>query len=221
MTRPLRAARGGLLTRITLLCGLLAGAVAHAETLYVSDRLTLNLRDAPSSTGGVLRPSLSSGDALEVLRRDDDSAFLEVVTEDGRQGWVHGQYLVAVPIARDRLQAAQDRIAELEGTIAAQRAELEALADGQPFGQPFGEPFGGLSDGSAHEALEAQIDGLGQRIEELKGLLAANDGRQAEPPSRVMRTMRDYWPVLGIGFFILGLAIGLILKSRPKRSAWS
>ena len=197
------------MSRIFLLCGLLAGALAHSETLYVHDRLTLNLRDAPSSAAAVLPPALTSGDAVEVLSRDADSAFLEVVTEDGRQGWVHGQYLIATPIARDRLQAAEARIAVLEGTVAAQRAELEALA------------VGGPNDALAAEALKAQIEGLGQQIEDLKGVLANSELQRTEPPPGMTRTLRDYWPVLGIGFFIIGLAIGLIIRARPKRSAWT
>ena len=197
------------MNRIVLLCGLLASAAALSETLYVSDRLTLNLRDAPSSTAGVLRPSLSSGDALEVLRRDRDSEFLEVVTEDGRQGWVHSQYVVTTPIARNRLQAAEERIAALEGTIAAQRAELEAWAAGEPGFAP------------ADEALIAQIDGLGQQMEDLKGTLTRIEARRPDSPTGMIRTLRDYWPVLGFGFFIMGLIIGLIIRSRPKRSAWS
>ena len=197
------------MSRIALLAGLLAGAVVYAETQYVSDQLTLNLRDAPSSTAGVLRPSLNSGDALEVLRRDDDSEYLEVVTEDGRQGWVHGQYLVAAPIARDRLRAAEERIAALEGTVAEQRAELEAWASSE------------LGDAPADEALKAQIDRLGQQIENLEGILAQSELRRTSPTPGMIRTLRDYWPVLGFGFFIIGLVIGLIIRSRPKRNAWS
>ncbi len=197
------------MSRIVLLCGLLVSALAHAETRYVSDTLTLNLRDAPASTAGVLPPSLSSGDAVEVLRRDPESAYLEVVTEDGRQGWLHGQYLVATPVARDRLQAAEERIAALEGTIAEQRAALDAAAGS--------EPSGALAD----EALRAQVDALGQQIEDLKGILAnVEHWRNASPPATI-RTLRDYWPVLGFGFFIIGVIIGLIIRSRPKRSAWS
>ena len=197
------------MSRIVLLCGLLASAFAYSETLYVSDQLTLNLRDAPSSTAGILRPSLSSGDALEVLRRDRDSEFLEVVTEDGRQGWVHGQYVVATPIARDRLQAAEERIAALEGTLAEQRAALEAWASGEPVVAP------------ADEALQAKIEGLGQQIEELKDIVARDATRRADSPTGMIRTLRDYWPVLGFGFFIIGLVFGFVIRFRPKRSAWS
>ena len=197
------------MSRILLLFGMLASVLATAETLYVSDRLTLNLRSGPSSTAEVLRPSLTSGDTLEVLGRDADSQFLEVVTEDGRQGWVHGQYLVATPIARDSLQAAEERIAALEETISVQRAELEAWASGE------------LGAGLAGQAVTAQIEGLGLQIEEIKGILARSETQRSDPPTGVTRTLRDYWPVLGFSFFVIGLIIGLIIRARPKRSAWS
>ena len=194
---------------IALFFALLGSAAAYSETLYVSDQLTLNLREGPSDTAAVLRPSLTSGDALEVLRRDDaGSEFLEVVTEDGRQGWVHGQYLVTTPIAQDRLQAAQERIVALEGVIAEQHAQLNALDDG------------GSGNAPADEALMAQIDGLGQQIEDLKGMLAQRDPSANGSPPGMIRTLRDYWPVLAFGFFVIGLAIGLILRARPKRDAW-
>ena len=194
--------------RIALLCALLASAVAHSETLYVSDRLTLNLREGPSSTADVLRPSLNSGDALEVVGRDDGGEFLEVVTEDGRRGWVHGQYLISTPIARDRLQAAEERIAALLDTIAAQRAELDAAGSG-------------AGHAPVDEALKAQMDGLGRQIEELKGLLARPEPKPAEQPPEMVRTLRDHWPVLGFGLFVIGLVLGLIISARPKHKAWS
>ena len=194
--------------RIALLGALLASAVSHSETLYVSDRLTLNLRDGPSSAAGVLRPSLTSGEALQVMGRDDGSEFLEVLTEDGRQGWVHGQYLTATPIARDRLQAAEERIAALLDTVAEQRAELDAAGSG-------------TGNGPADAALKAQMDGLGRQIEELTGLLARPEPKPAAPPPNMVRSLRDHWPVLGFGLFVIGLVLGLIISARPKRKAWS
>ena len=197
------------MSRIALLCWLLVSAVAHSETRYVTDQLALSLRDAPSSTAGALRPSLRSGDALEVLRRDSGSEYLEVVTEDGRRGWVHGQYLIATPIARDRLLAAEQRIAALEGIIAEQRAALDAAATGGP------------GDAPADEALKAQMEGLAQQIEGLKVVLAQSDLRRTDSPRGMIRILQDYWPVLGFGFVVLGIIIGVILRFRPKRSAWS
>lgn len=197
------------MSRIALLCGLLVSAVTYSETRYVSDQLTLNLRDAPSSAAAALRPSLTSGDLVEVLRRDADGGFLEVVTEDGRQGWVQAQYLVTTPIARDRLRAAEERIAALEGTVAEQCAEFEPATGG------------GSGDALADEALKAQIAGLAQQIEDLKAILTHGEPRRAESPPGMIRTLLDQWPVLGFGVLILVTIIGLIIRLRPKRSAWS
>ena len=62
-----------------------------AETMYVSDRLYLSLRNAPD----LEKPSvaiLPSDTKVEVLQTEDNWA--EVTLEDGRTGWVMKKFLV-------------------------------------------------------------------------------------------------------------------------------
>lgn len=77
-----------LLAFLLLLCGQATGL---AETMYVTDRLYLSLRNAPDAEQ---RPMalLASDTKVEVLETEGD--WTKVMLEDGRTGWVLKKYLV-------------------------------------------------------------------------------------------------------------------------------
>jgi len=79
-----------LLLFLVLVLVLYAKGIGHTETMYVSDRLYLSLRNAPTSDqpGLVL---LSSDTRVDVLETQDKWAWVRL--EDGRTGWVLKNYL--------------------------------------------------------------------------------------------------------------------------------
>src|SRR3954462_11102916 len=91
----------------------LMAASSVAETLYISDQLTVPLRRGPSNGHKIINAALPSGTALEVLGEDQAAGFTQVRTPNGIEGWVPTQYLANQRPARDQLATALKRIQTL------------------------------------------------------------------------------------------------------------
>jgi SH3 domain protein len=176
------------------------------------------LRRGPSNSHRILHAGLPSGTALEVLGTDDAAGFTQVRTANGTEGWIPTQFLSAQPVARDRLAAADRRVATLE-------AQVKSLRQ---------------SDGRANE-LAKQTEKLQTELaeirrisatsianyEENKQLKASNESLQkqvtqlSERVRQLERNVMLKWLLAGGGLVLLGLLIGAWVKSRPKRSSWA
>ena len=98
-----------------------ASALAESDVRYVSDEITIVLRDTPRAEGGA-RGVVSSGNRVTVLGEDAASGYVRVRTADNREGWILQRHLKTEPIARERLQRA-------EKDLAAAQAELKKLQE--------------------------------------------------------------------------------------------
>ena len=214
---------------IALLAG--AGAPTHAaaETLYISDVLTVPLRSGPSTGHRILHRGLPSGTALEVLGRDDDAGYAQVRTNGGTEGWLPLQYLVAQPIARDRLQEANRQIQRLEQTVAELRGRLGDVQEDKTEAE------------TSNSELQTRANALQLELTELKRVsasameTAAANKRLTELNARLREELDDMvseldvlrenvqqrWLIIGGGLVLLGLILGAVIKARPRRSAWS
>lgn len=217
-----------------ILFGLTGGALlspmtAAAETVYISDVLTVPLRSGPSTANRILHRGLPSGTRMEVLARDADSGFVQVRTDRGTEGWLPEQYLVSEPIARDQLAAANRRIEQLTSTVAEQRQRLETISSGKS-----------ESDQTATQ-LSSRVKELEQELSEIrrisagaiaqnetnKELTALNERLRAEVDELVATitnledNVQERWLLIGGGLVLLGLILGVAIKARPRRSAWN
>src|SRR5262245_37469901 len=114
---------------IALACLLLATA-AHAQTRYVTDKLSIELRRGPGNEFLILR-SIEAGSAVEVLEQNSDGYSRVRVADQGPEGWVLTRFLTTETSARDRLSVAErslgnarGRVSELEQQVASLTAEL-------------------------------------------------------------------------------------------------
>jgi SH3 domain protein len=89
-------------------------ALEAGQTQYVTDFQEVTLR-AGETTGHKILKMLGSGDRVEVLRTNEKSGWAQVKTPDGTVGYVLARYLMKEPGAREQLEAATKRLAELEG----------------------------------------------------------------------------------------------------------
>ncbi len=202
---------------------------AAAETMYISDSLTVPLRSGPSNSHRILHRGLPSGTALEVIERDEESGFAHIRTARGTEGWLPMQYLVAEPIARDRLEQANTRIAQLDAAEVELREQLAISGRDQRQSQ------------QTNTQLNSQITNLEAELEEIKQISKgaieehASNLRLMDLNARVREELDDLvaernalednlqqrWMLIGGGLVLLGLVLGTIIKARPRRSGWS
>jgi SH3 domain protein len=191
---------------------------ASAATMYVSDQFTVPLRRGPSSSHKILHAGLPSGTALEVISEDAAAGFTQVRTSNGTEGWIPTQYLSPQPIARDRLAAADRRIDTLE-------AQLKGLRQSDSRANELGKQTEKLQADLA-EVRRISATSIAN-YEENKQLKASNETLQqqvtqlSERVRQLERNVMLRWMLGGGGLVLLGLLIGALIKSRPKRSSWA
>jgi len=93
---------------------LLPSGAANAETVYVSDRLVVGVRELPDGTTPSIA-NLKSDDAVELLAEGD--IFFQVKMADGTEGFIKKQYLT-------RQQPKALKIASLEKQLAREKKQL-------------------------------------------------------------------------------------------------
>jgi len=215
-----------------LLCALafsLGSAVATAETVYISDALTVPLRSGPSNAYRILHRGLPSGTKMEVLGRDEESGFTQIRTSRGTEGWIPTQYLVNEPIARERLIVANREIQRLNGLMKKQESQLGSLNREKGEAQQSSSglqrevttlekelaDIKQISAGAIEEhATNQRLTELNERLRnEVAGLVRERDALQDNAQQR--------WLMIGAGLVLLGLVLGVVIKARPRRSAWN
>ena len=215
----------------TLLAFVLAACMAApsvAATLYISDELTVPLRRGPSNQHRILHAGLPSGMALEVISEDRAAGFTQVRTPNGTEGWLPTQYLVGQPVAKDRLAVANRRIEALEAQLKSLRENYTEVRGARTQVE---SRAGELSKQT--EKLQAELAEIRRvsatsiaNYEENKQLKSENQAltqQSTQLTERVRQLERNVtlkWFLAGGGLVLVGLVIGAVIKSRPKRSAW-
>lgn len=212
---------------IALLAGApLVRAIEVGNTTYVTDELRIPLRSGPT-TGYRIINYLPAGTQMTVLTVSND--FAEIRTVRGTEGWVEINSLVTQPIARDRLAAAEAEAARAKGQYDKLRNDLARARES------------GSASASASAALQVRVDELETELAEIRRIsadaIAANDARAKltelnqrlrneleriqDENVRLHDNTQQRWMLIGAGLLLLGLVIGFMVKSRPRRSGWS
>lgn len=227
----LRRSGAGLPNAIALLLTCAAIGIAEpaaARTMYVSDELVITFRTQPSTRGDILK-NLTSGRQVEVLEEPKNSEWSRVRLQDGAEGWVRKQYLMSQPVARDQLSAARREVESLTGTVSQLREQLgseqsertESEQTNDSLMAQVGQLEQELAEvrrisGSAMETAEEnqRLNQLNARLrDELDQLIAERDNLEDNTQQR--------WLMIGGGLVLVGLLLGVMIKARPRRSAWT
>lgn len=170
---------------------LLLAPGAYAESAYIAARVEVGLHEERSAHSAILE-LLPEGTEIEVLERDEDAARVRL--GDGREGWVHSDYLSSEASNPAELAELRRRIPELEAALAreqaarveaegrrnAAREELAALREGLP--------APGQGTEAAQEGGDSQLlrdfELLAEENRQLKQQITALEEAQAQAASQ-------------------------------------
>jgi SH3 domain protein len=212
---------------VLLVLGLSAQALA--ETRYVTDELKITLRSGESASHRILR-MIPSGTPVEVLSSDRDTGYSHVRVGNS-EGYVLTRQLLRQPPARDRLAAAEARIAELTRAPGELRQQLDELitkhqtlteahntllAEKQRLDQEYAALQRTSADAvrisEERNALRKQVADLTREAQDLKLRVDEMDNSNLQQ-----------WFLAGGGVLAGGILLGLLLpnlKLRRRRSSW-
>ncbi|PLX61540.1 MAG: TIGR04211 family SH3 domain-containing protein [Sedimenticola selenatireducens] len=215
---------------LTLLALLSAIANLQAESRYVTDQFKVTLRSGESATHKITR-MLPSGYQVELISSNPDNGYSLVKTQDGTTGYILTRQLMPIPSARDRLVAAEAKLAELQEAPGLLSAKLSKLQD----------DYKALS--GQHQKLQQEKQALDDELQSIKRTAAnavrisneRNDlrkqvatlTREAEELKQTNRELGNdsaqRWFLIGGVVVVGGIILGLILPSlrvRKRKSSW-
>lgn len=218
------------MTRKLLLAALLTlAAAAQAETRYASDELEIALRSGTSTQHRILR-MIPSGTPLQVLQHDEASGYTKVRAPSGTEGWVLTRLLMTTPSARDRLAAAEKKLAELELQSRQRQTRLsetgkeiqaleQALEQTRAENQKLSKQLADIQrTASSALAIDSENKDLKNSLMQMQ---RDQETLRQENEALRDRTARD-WFMIGAGVLVVGIILGLLLPRirLRKRSSW-
>ena len=192
-------------------------AAAHAETLYIVDQIKLPMRTGQSTSHSIVR-MLPSGMAVEVLEEGSDG-YTHIRTPGGKDGWILTRYLMKMPAARDRLEAAEIKVTKYNALNEEKKAVEEEHARLQVENSKLKKELALIRKTSAQAlAMADENKTLKMQAEEAEQAL---EGLRQETKD-IKSGASQKWFMLGGGAILLGIILGLILPGlrRRKRSQW-
>jgi SH3 domain protein len=201
--------------------------VAHAETRFVTDKLSIELRRGPGNEYKITR-NLEAGLSVEVVEQTPDG-YSRVHVGD-TEGWVLTQFLTSDRSARDRLavaeKAANDakahaadlerQVAELTAKLGDTKTELDHTRENHDH---VSKELSNIKTAAANVVdITQQNESLRQKMvdrdRQVEELTVANDALSGRS--------RQNWFIVGASVLFGGIVIGLIAPSlrRKRRSDW-
>jgi SH3 domain protein len=188
-----------------LIAALLASPLAFAQqqgrAQYISDDVSVSIREKPSNDAGSLG-TIKSGARVTVLESLGPDSYARIRTADGREGWITARFLSNEPAAKDQLAKTQQQFDEARAQAQNLQRELDTTRQQLAQAKPALE-------------LAAQNDQLKATIAEREHAVAELERRFNEEKAR-----RDTL-IAGAGLVGGGILIGLILpwlgRNRKRR----
>jgi SH3 domain protein len=207
-------------------CCLLAWCpAAMAQTHFITDTIQVTLRSGPAMDRKIIA-LLDSGQPLEIMEKGDE--WSQIRLPSGREGWVLTRLIQTDTPLKTQLAALQERYDALLDQSGMPSAEMKKLENdkaalSKQLAQARQE-LSGLTEAKRQlEAALADADAIQTHRNRLVKELAESRGQAAGLTREITaaRSKRNIWWFLsGAGVLVLGLLIGLSMRSRRKRSSY-
>ncbi|MBF0264471.1 MAG: TIGR04211 family SH3 domain-containing protein [Gammaproteobacteria bacterium] len=203
---------------------------ALAQTKYVSDQLSINMR----SDKGVqfkITKILKSGTPVEVLNTDK-AGYTQVKTSNGSVGWVLTRFLQNNEVARVQYQKAFNEIKTLKEENQILKHQLDKLNNEHSTLLLKNKELSELSENQGTEIIKlkkiaARPMQLERNNEQLRKDILSNEA-QTRIIKQELQTVKEdndkEWFITGAIVLFGGIILGLILpkmRSRQRSQSWS
>ena len=201
---------------LVMICALVQPAHAQTGGLhYVTDKLVLVIRAQPDESSEKIG-SVVTGDAVVVMG-SNDQGYAQVRLDNGTEGWVQLQYLLADPPAARRLVEAEDELAimriekqQLAGVAEALKLDKADLSNSLDDANDTAETLRQRIDALTEQLRTAASQKTPDNTEELTRL--EEEVRLLHIRNRDLRQSYEYhWFAAGGLLALLAAALGLLV----------
>lgn len=164
-----------------------------ANPYHVSDEVAVAMHTGPSNQYRI-KGWVVSGTTLQLLERNNETGYLHVRDENGRDGWIKGDHVEQGLSVKKRLPVVEKELAASRQQVKEQGEQLTELRD----------------------SLSSSNDSRAQAVTEMTQLQNEIDRLKAEI-ANMDETNLMGWFVRGGAVALGGLIVGLIVPHLPKR----
>lgn len=205
----------------------ISASVAWAETVYVSDKLVVGIRQNMAEDSEVIK-YVETDEPLEVLEKNGDS--LRVRTREGDEGWIRERYLTSSTPKPVIITGLERKISALEESLSKKdtgtRDVREKLRAAEEDSKECRRESSAMSEelkdmNEKYNNLLENSENVTELVAERNSLRAANDMLNADKErltaenTGLKRRQMMYWFAAGGGVFLIGWLAGKF--SRKKR----
>lgn len=186
--------------KLLLITFLLFSISAHAEKGHIADDAMIYVHNGPSNEYRIIT-RIRSGTAVQILKRNPKTKYVQVRMPKGKIGWVEPTAVNPGDSISIRLPKLQSSLEKSQSTVSQQASQIETLQ----------------SDSSSmrekSEQLTSDVAKLNATIKELNFKIESSD------ESNLMRWF-THGGLVALGGVILGLLLPYFPKRRKQKDEW-
>lgn len=186
--------------KLLLIASLLLSASVHAEKGHIADDAMIYVHNGPSNEYRIIT-RIRSGTAVQILKRDSKTKYVQVRMPKGRVGWVEPTAVNPGDSISVRLPKLQSSLDKSQTTVSEQSSQIEKL---QSESKTMREKS---------QLLTSEVAELNATIKELKFKIETSD------ESNLMRWF-THGGLVALGGVILGLILPYFPKRRKQKDEW-
>jgi len=195
-----------------------------AEDRYVTDVIYIPLRSDKDNQATIIKNGLATGTRLKLIREEEDSnknKWSQVITNEGIEGWVRSQNLIAEPTASMKLAALTSGptdMVELQKQNIALKNELDSVkATYQSLSKEMEEIKRSPTSDINMEQENQNMHRENQMLQTERDLLKAENDQLKSSDNYKQR-------IYGGGLIFAGVVLSFVLQlfgKRKRRSEWN